>query len=42
MLVLTIPSQVAEMCRFEAGWVVEVEAVWRDSLRVTLPKQDGT
>jgi antitoxin component of MazEF toxin-antitoxin module len=36
--VLSIPSQVADMCGFEAGQVVEEEAVGRNSPRVTLSK----
>ena len=34
-LVLTIPSQIAQMCGLEVGTVVEVEAIGRDALRVT-------
>lgn len=33
-LVLTIPSQLAEMCGLEAGMDVEVEAIGRDAIRV--------
>jgi antitoxin component of MazEF toxin-antitoxin module len=34
-LVLTVPSQLAEMCGLRAGDIVEVEAIGRDALRVT-------
>ncbi len=34
-LVLTIPSQVAEMVGFEEGMDVEVEAIGRESIRET-------
>jgi antitoxin component of MazEF toxin-antitoxin module len=36
-LVLTIPSQLAEMCGLEEGQDVEIEAIGRDSLRVQRP-----
>jgi len=34
-LVLTIPSQVAEMCGFKNGDIVEVEAIGKEALRVS-------